>query len=88
MREIRRALRHEVDGTPLRRTGTVCVHIPNFARQYLPKSAHMSHRVKPVAHPEHAVYVVGDSDGGRRADRKSSGTYITILGISESHDHE
>ena len=86
MREIRRAPRHEVDGMPLRRTGTISVQIPDFGRQYLPKPAHMFHRAYRVTHPEHAVYVIGGSDGGRRPGRKPIGTYIMVIGVSESHE--
>src|SRR6267154_2984957 len=39
-----------------------CAH-SQFWSQYLPRHAHMSHRVQPVTHPEHAVCVIGGSDG-------------------------
>jgi hypothetical protein len=37
----------------------------------------MSHPVSLVVPPEHVEYVLGCTGGGKRADRKSNGTYIT-----------
>ena len=39
----------------------------------------MSRPVSLVIPPEHIEYVLGCTDGGTRADRKSNGTYITML---------
>ena len=46
--------RHEGGGQPLRRIGGDDGQIPNLLYRYLSGHAHTSHRVFPVARPEHA----------------------------------
>ena len=77
MQETPLVPRHEVVGLPLQHTEKGGVHTPSFARRFLPKCEHMSRPVLLVIPPEHAEFVLGCTDGGMRADRKSNGTYIT-----------
>lgn len=73
---------HSARGKFVRSPGTVVVQI--LANIF--ESAHISNRVEPVTHPEHVVYMIEGSDEYRRGDRKSTGTYNMILGVSESHE--
>ena len=77
MRETRRVRQHEAVGKPLQHIERGGAHSPDFARQFLAKCEHMSHPVSLVIRLEHAEYVLGCSDGGRPADRKSNETCIT-----------
>ena len=65
MRETLRVPGREVDGKLLQHIETAGAHIPNFDPRYLPTHARMFRRATWVIHPEHAVFDLGGSAGGK-----------------------